>query len=80
MALIKLKLFQVICGIYFIKSKLESNFLTDVFFILYCYILDVGRNLYPSYTNDMVQKSVTGWLRHSVDRLQSQIQKQQNND
>ncbi|XP_060858478.1 uncharacterized protein LOC132935857 isoform X2 [Metopolophium dirhodum] len=54
LALIKLKLFQIIC--------------------------DVGRTCYPNYTDDIVQKSVTGWLRHSTDRLQSLIQKQLENN
>lgn len=38
--------------------------------------LDVGRDCYPNYADDTVQKSVTGWLRHSTDRLYSQIQEQ----
>lgn len=42
--------------------------------------LDVGRTCYPNYTDDIVQKTVTGWLRHSTDRLQSLIQKQLENN
>jgi len=44
------------------------------------HFLDVGRTCYPNYTDDIVQKSVTGWLRHSTDRLQSLIQKQLENN
>jgi len=44
------------------------------------YVVDVRRDHYSTYTDDVVQKSVTWWLLHSTDRLDRHIQKQNCND